>query len=799
MVIQFLPAIASAAAAAAPAAAAAATFSANLAAFAAQAAQLYGTMLINAALSGSKVPVLSDLKVQTSNYGVPIPKLYGEAVRVTGNVIDKSDLIPIKHKKGQMVTGLLGLEVGGVKYYTYDVHLQVLLADGIALAPNGLRRILGDGKVIFDRDNFVPFGGGTTTPEGATEWTKYQNLTQNIVEKVRLYYGHETQGVDPLIQSLHPGETLSAYRHSTTVVLQRLALTELFGSRVPNLEFEVEPLITSLAGILEHIGTSCGVAIDTYDVRGIECRGFVVAQAGTGWEVIQPLGGVFAFDLVQQGAGLKAVRRGGAMRTVVGEGNYAAAPVGQRPATTKSISLPDIVSVPNEITLNYFDPDRELQQNAQRASRFANVSDSKITVNVPVVLTADEAATIAQRSLYEAQARQIPISITLSERYRWLDAGDLIGLTVAGNVEPFRLGLKTRSPNGVIEFEATYEDVLLYSLNVTGDVGNFPTNSLELPGETTVQFIDAAIVKTPDDTSAAYMTFAGGSFAWGGAEVYRALGIGSPLTYSVIGNIGAGAVMGDVSNTLATGPTDAWDEVNTLTVTLINEDDTLSSATMSQVEVEGFNLAWIGGEDGQDGEYIHFRDATETSPPGTYVLSGLLRGRFGTERYVAAHASGERLVMMTDSDALYRPEFTAADWNVARTYRADSIPGGLEGSPVEFTNTGAAKRPLAPVHLLGTRNGSNSDVLLSWTRRTRLTPPPLGGGPVPLGETTEAYTVSIYNGSTVVRTLTTVTPEFNYTAAMQTADGNTPGALVRFDVAQVSDVFGAGLVAEGTV
>lgn len=779
-------------AAAAPQVAAAVSFQASVTAFAAAALQFIGTTLANAALSGSKQPGLTDLSVQTSQYGIPIPLVFGERVRIAGNVIDKSDLIPIKHKKGQM------LGVGGVKYYTYDVHLQVLLADGIALAPNGLVKIYGDGKVVFDRDR-AGSSPGVTTAQGATEWTKASNGTQNIVNAIRLYRGAATQGVDPLVQSFHPSDTISAYRHATTVVFERLALTELFGSRVPNLEFEVEPLLVSLSAILLAIGDKCGVTIDCTQARGITCQGFVVAKDGTGWEAMQPLGGVFAFDLVQQGAGLKVVKRGGYMRTTIAEGNYAAAPVGQRPDTKTETFLPDIVSVPNELTLNYLDPERGLQPNSQRASRFKSVSENKASVDIPVVMTADEARSIAQRSLYEAQARQRPIRLTLSERYRWLDTGDLVGLTVAGNVEPFRLGLRTRSPNGMIDIEATYEDVLLYSSDLTGDVGNFPVNELAVPGDTTIQPIDGAIVRTSFDSAAAYFTFAGESEAWGGAEVYRALGIGSPLTYAVIGNIGAGAVMANANTTLASGPTDLWDEVNTLTVTLINSNDTLTSATMADVETTGANLAWLGGADGQDGEFIHFRDATEGSPAGTYVLSGLLRGRFGTESFVGSHASGERLVMCDDTDALYRPDFTAADWNAARTYRADSIPGGLTGTGVEFTNTGVAKRPLAPVHLLGTRNGSNNDVSLSWERRSRYTPPPLGGGPVPLGEATELYALSIYNGVTVVRELTSTTNSFNYTTAMQTADGNTPGALVRFDVSQVSDVYGPGLTGEGTV
>lgn len=64
---------------------------------------------------------------------------------------------------------------------------------------------------------------------------------------------------------------------------------------------------------------------------------------------------------------------------------------------------------------------------------------------------------------------------------------------------------------------------------------------------------------------------------------------------------------------------------------------------------------------------------------------------------------------------------------------------------------GRAEQPYAPVHIAGTRDGSN-DLMIAWVRRTRI-----GGelvdltGAVPLGDASEAYEVDIRNAADTAR------------------------------------------------
>lgn len=754
-----------------------------------QIGQFIISTLVSAALSGSKIPGLSDLKVQTASYGKGISKLFGLSVRVAGNVIDKSDLIAFKHKKGAIAG------VGGVKYYTYDVHLQILICDGVAIKPNGLKRIFANGKVVFDRDA-TGATAGTVLANGGLEFTKL-NKTQVGVKSVRLYRGEATQGVDPTIQALpaNVGMNLPAYRGVTTVVFEYFPLAD-YGNRVPNFEFEVEPMVTELEDVVEALGRAASVEIDAFALRGTTVRGYALGTDCSTWDAIKPLGAAYAFDLSMRGPGFRAIKRGGLMRTIIPEGEYGADQVGSRPTTTKTAKLPTTSKLPEAILLNYLAASRDYQPSTQRAGRNETRSENVISIDVPLVMTDDEARNLAQRSLYESAARQQPLDLSLSARYRWLESGDLVGLTVAGNVWPFRLGTLTQSPNGVIQVESAFEDSILYEGNLVGNSGVFSSGVLELPGDTIMQPIDAHITNNLDDDTGFTAAFAGTGIGWRGAIVYRALGVGSPLSFEELGNVGLAATMANATTTLAAGPTHVFDRVNTLTVTLIGDDGVLTAASEDDVLVKRANLAWLGPTSGQGGEYIQF--STVTPSGGSFILGGLLRGLYGTEARVGSHGSGERLVMMTDRDALYRINTTPDNWNVAYTYRADSVPDSLPGATQVVTNSGRGKSPLSPTHVRGDRDGSNNTVI-SWVRRTRMETPALGGGATPLGEDYEQYAIDIYKSGVVIRSEIVTSPTYTYTAANATADGNTPGAAVRCDVYQVSSIFGRGDVAAVTV
>src|SRR5690606_22203698 len=122
------------------------------------------------------------------------------------------------------------------------------------------------------------------------------------------------------------------------------------------------------------------------------------------------------------------------------------------------------------------------------------------------------------------------------------------------------------------------------------------------------------------------------------------------------------------------------------------------------------NAALIGRE------IIQFRSAV-LQGDGTYRLSGLLRGRRGTEHEIAGHGAGETFLLL--EAATLRALDLAGAVGRADLYKAVSVGGFPDAvEAVAFTGDGANLKPFAPVHVAGDRDGAGN-LTVTWIRRTR--------------------------------------------------------------------------------
>ncbi|WP_421724225.1 baseplate multidomain protein megatron [Bauldia sp.] len=152
---------------------------------------------------------LSDLDVQSSREGAPMPRVYGR-VRVAGQVIWATRF---EEEVTEETTGGGGKGGGGgggnettIKRYSYYANFAVGLCEGKI---DRVGRVWADGR---------PFNMA-----GAN---------------VRIYEGGEGQDPDSLIEAKQGSNKTPGYRGTTYVVFERLPL-EKFGNRIPMLSFEV--------------------------------------------------------------------------------------------------------------------------------------------------------------------------------------------------------------------------------------------------------------------------------------------------------------------------------------------------------------------------------------------------------------------------------------------------------------------------------------------------------------------------------------------------------------------------------
>jgi hypothetical protein len=279
--------------------------------------------------------------------------------------------------------------------------------------------------------------------------------------------------------------------------------------------------------------------------------------------------------------------------------------------------------------------------------------------------------------------------------------------------------------------------------------------------------------------------------SWPGAGIYVSTDSGA--SYTLLASLTAESTMGYTSNALGDFlGGNIPDELNSVNVVLVN--GSLSSTTNDGL-LSGVNAAIIGDE------ILFFRDAT-LEANGSYTLTGLLRGRRGSEYAMSQHAIRDRFILVSHATMVRIPQVNA-DIGMTRLYKPVTAGRTLAATTAqEFTNLGNGLKPYAPVHLGGGRN-AGGDLTINWVRRNRIDGAWRDGVDAPMSEASEAYEVEIYSDGTYAtlwRTITGLSAATTvYTAAQQTTDAGAPQATVYFKVYQLSAVVGRGHAARGSV
>jgi len=728
-------------------------------------------------------PRLQDKQIIVSTYGNAIPLIYGPENRASGNVIWSTGLLETSEEE-ESGGGKGG--GGGATTTTYSYRVSFAMAMG-AGPMVGVNRIWANSKLIYDATGLsLP----AVDPVNGQIVTKAMGA-HSVMEEMHFWPGSAVQVPDSWIQSYNP--TTPAYRNIAYIVFKDLQLAD-FGNRLPNIEVEIAgSATTNVAAVVHDIARRVGVSDISITGLNDTLRGLVIARSVQASGALAPLAVAFNFDLAEQAGQVRCVKRGAGMKGVIPVGDMGAvegADNTTEPARFKAVTA---LEMPKEVSLTHLDPSLDYQINSQRAFKDIGNAENKLAVELPLTLSVDEARRIADRTLWEAWTARRSVDFTITDKWVRRSSGDVVGVLVDGQIIPYKIVRIARGDNGVNTVEAQRDDPEVYTSDAVGTNGNVPANVVKFPGVTRLVLMDMPIVRDGNDDAGFYWVVTGESTGWRGADIRRSIDGGA--TYSSMNKVGVRTVIGDVAVALPTGPTDFWDRGNTLTVVLDYAGSTLESMDETLI-IAGYNAAWLGPASGQGGEIIQFATATLIGA-STYQLSNLLRGRLGTEANTT-HGSNEVFVLLK-STTLGRTEFGPADWYYSRLFKPVSLlTNEVDTASQAFTNNGVGKMPKSPVHVAGVRDGSNN-LTVTWVRRTRLQVPGLGLGPVPLGELSEAYSIDIYSGAAVVRTITSTTPTAIYTAAEQTADGLSPGTAVTLRVYQLSDVRGRGFPAIATV
>lgn len=629
-------------------------------------------------------------EIQAASYGEPIPVVRGR-MRVSGNIVWAT---PIRETTTRSGGGKRGPSSTS---YSYSASFAVVLA---ARAIVAVGRVWADGKLLRD---------------GNGQWLQ--------PVRMRLHTGSERQSPDPLIAAAE-GEA-PAFRGLAYAVFEDLPLTE-FGNRLPNLSFELiadekpVPLGAALAELAASANVSLPVSGDFPEVAGL----YLGAAA--------PLADALAPSLTASGAVLAAGR------ALVGPGRpaLAIAPGGAADARTDGRQQAKerhrrnaVASSPDAIELGYYDVDRDYQPGLQRARLRSGVRVDG--AGLPLALSAAAAKQLCHDRLLRLAAARQQRTLRLPWRYLGIVPGDVLWL----DDSDWQVR-ETRFERFVLTLELARVGTA-GALLQPSDPGRALVHGDQAAGPTTLLALDLPPLpgELPDGPRL-WIAGAGASAGWRRAGVMLSLDDGA--SYEPVGLLPAPVAMGRGVSVLPTAIPAGWDRLGQVDVELLADSMWLESRS-EQAVLAGANLALLGDE------IIQFATA-EALGNRRFRLSGLLRGRRGTDLAVATHAVDERFVLL-DQGAMLAVPLPLERQGQTVLLRARGA-GDAAAVPVAVTLDGAGIRPLLPVHLSWRRQAGQ--LHLSWIAQSRA-----GFGwpdlaDVPIGESRLAFRAVLRDAAGIV-------------------------------------------------
>jgi len=456
-------------------------------------------------------------------------------------------------------------------------------------------------------------------------------------------------------------------------------------------------------------------------------RGFTIGNAYTASGSLQSLSSIFFFDPQSANGRVHFVPRGADAKATIYEDDMID---NGEPIEEGSTRRGDPIGVPRVLHLNYYDVAGGLNTDKQRSERPEGTrSEGEQSLQTPVVLSADEAATVVARThglMVEQQKGELNFSLPDN----WLRLTESDPVFVQTGTKMVRAIItKVETDEGEQRYKAIRDRQSLYTMQVQG----IPAAPVTRPpssvaGPTIIEFLDIPILRDTHDQLGFYLAVSGVMPAWPGAYVELSLDGGQ--NYIDGQTTQTGSVIGELVTPLGDHPHEFPDTVNRCEILIKTPNEPLTGTNLPGM-LNRRNRAIIGNE------IVNFADVDEVTP-GIWDVGHWLRGRLGTD--AVAHSIGERFVLL--DTAMFIPAELA--W-LGRdlTFRAATLGRPIDEATITtVTFTGASQTERKPAYLSARRDGT--DAVISWQGVGRLG----AGANVAMGAYFQGYRVTLTDGST---------------------------------------------------
>ncbi len=532
--------------------------------------------------------------------------------------------------------------------------------------------------------------------------------------------------------------------------------------------------IPSVGSVVDDICQRAGMnEINTARLHGL-VRGYLIQDTESARQSLQPLMLAVAFDGFERDGELVFLNRNGKITAELQPSEF----VLEKDNPVLSLTRRPNAETVGRLRIGFVDIENDHQSGAAEHlfpdEVEANISESQL----PLALRETEGQAIAQRWLSEARIARDEAVFTLPPSQQHIGQGDVVALPHDGDKSLYRVD---RLEDGMSrKLYGTRIEPGVYAPRYRDGATRYHPGPVQF-GEVYAEFLDLPLL-TGAETEHAFHIGATSDPWPGRVSVFKSA---DDFGYEPALELRQRAIVGELLVPLVTGTPGIWQRVN---VRVSLSSGSLQSRSETEV-LNGANLMAVRYGGAGEWELIQFQDAVLVGD-GEYRLSGLLRGQAGTEFVIPSEwPIGTNIVLI--NSAVQQVNLLSSERGLERHYRvgASHLPYDSDAYlHVTYTGNGVGLRPYSPVHLRAENVGG--DVILGWTRRTRIDGDVWQSFDVPLGETVEKYTLQILVGVNIVREVELSQPDFTYTAAMQSADGALSG--FSFRVAQISDRYGAG-------
>ncbi len=542
-----------------------------------------------------------------------------------------------------------------------------------------------------------------------------------------------------------------------------------------------------VAAAVEQIAYRAGLTNAQIDTSSLQMLldGFVISSRVTARAALQQLMDAYFFTLKESDQGLIALIRDASVDASVNAADCLPQKAGDQ-IVPYVLSRQEDVVLPQRQEVHFLNRLQRYETNVQAAERSTRDATDTVSLKLSLVLAETHARSIAETKLSDQWAERSSLSLQLPMKFAALEAGDVLTLIDGNITHRIRVRRVQIGRPGAVHVKGVIDAAEGWDGYIAPTVGS--ADNLVLPSpKTRLEILDIpALPSDSQDVLKLRFVACGIAEGWKGATLVRVMSSGDD---EQLLSMDAAATIGSAVNVLGTGISEVFDEINSVDVALLGTA-TLANATERSV-LDGANVAVLGNE------VIQFKNATQLGA-NLYRLSGLLRGRLGTESAIAGHIVGERFVLLDDAvRSLAIPVSNIGqNWTIRAVSFGDAFSVGIDST---FAIQGECLKPLTVVHAKAIKDTTSGDITLSWVRRTRI-----DGGlrdyvDVPLMEQSELYDVVVMNGTSPVRNWQLNVPSVVYSAANQTTDFGAAPSSLTVKITQRSGLIGPGKTLTTTV